>query len=347
MMTDITDPCPLVFVHLGDRFPRFAAANVRMAVRHSRLPVWLVTDAPVESIDLAAARVIPIDSSWYDGGRMARFSRRTLLDGDFRNGFWLKTVERFFVLEAIMPTFGLRRLLHAELDVVVSDLSTLMLGLLDDAAALHLPFPLPDRVIASLVHVNRPEGLRRLCDWIVESADYRNEMQLLADFVRHDPMAVTMLPTDAALDVGPNDWRSTLTAVSPATIGGIVDANAMGHWLFGSDPRNHTGPSWNRLGDRHSQRRLSRLTFEFDRDGVSLLVRTKQDSIQRVLALHVHAKVHDRLERGRLQRRVLRNLQRGRPTLIRAGVPLTIRRGRTALPSRWASRIRAWRFRGL
>ena len=67
----------------------------------------------------------------------------------------------------------------------------------------------------------------------------------------------------------------------------------------------------------------------------------------RVLCLHVHAKVHERLERSDLLQRAVKDTSEGRRTLIYRGVPSTVRPGRTLLPSRFASVIRRRRFRDL
>lgn len=342
--------CPIVFVHLGKRLPRFAAANIRMATKFSGLPVVLLTDATVEEHDLSDARVVPIDSSWYSTERIETFKARSGMNPTFRDGFWFAAIERLFVVADAMNALGFTRVLHAESDVFMFDVAHAPSALDAIGKSCYFPFAFQNRVVASFCYFNDGGSFGAMCDWLSEQVGNLNEMNLLAAYARQFPQEVRFLPTEATFAESPGDWRADIQTVDANTLGGIVDANAMGWWLFGIDPRNCSGPTYSRYSDRDAHRSAHApelLYFWFDPEAMKLSVSSVNQPLRpkKVLCLHIHAKVHSRLESSQLLQRVVSDSQREKRTLIWIGIPPTVRPGRTLLPSRWAHALRTRRFR--
>jgi hypothetical protein len=348
-MQTLRDPDPpVVFVHLGSTLPSFLAANLRLAAANSGLDVILITNADVTRGNLDPVLVVKISDAWYSGEMVASFRARTSLSSDFRGGFWLFAVERFFILLEFMRSFDVTRVIHAESDVLVFDLRPLVAVLSQRPDRAFFPFPYQDTIIPSLCLFSGVEPLERVAAWMISTADHRNEMELLADYAKEYPSDLLFLPTDAWFGSRPSDWRVEVDCLPPEEIGGIVDANALGQWMFGTDPRNFLGPGWNRYLNPNAEHDLSRLRFRLQPGG-GLRVSDCESEVRSVaiLNLHVHSKAHRRIERGRLLRRVLQNLSRDRRTLITPGIRFTFRSGRPLVPTRIARAIRARRFRSL
>jgi hypothetical protein len=333
-------PTPLVFVHIGDRFPRYARASVRNAASLSGLPVMLLTNATRGIDRLPGVTVHDLD--WYDSGLFKVFRERSGLPSDFRDGFWFHAAERFFILAQAMRHFGFSSIVHAENDVHVFNVSSVP-GLLNRlGAGLFVPQPYDGFVIASFVYLNDVAALERFCQYAVGAPQSSNEMQLLADFSAEDHESVTFLPTDMSL-AGATAGRFTNRLATVEELGGIVDANAMGQWLLGRDPRNQVGPVHNRFQNPNAPHDLAQFGFSISSEPFELFAHGPVGSA-RVLALHGHSKSNRRLRNARLLRRVVRRNAQGRSTRLYAGITPS-RHGGTLLPSRMTGPLRRRRFR--
>lgn len=286
----MTDGPPLVYVQLGAPLPEYAVTTLRVAVERGDGPVVLATDAAVPPTVDHRVTVLPT-ARWYDPAAFAAFRRRSTLDPAFRGGFWLHAAERFFVLAAAARHLGLDRLLHAELDVLLMPLGGLGARLDRAGRGVFVPRDHPGRAIASLIYVNDTGALDLLNRTLTEEAASGNEMRLLARFLDRHPERGFGLPTDDALrrTWGPRRPRT----VGPGTVGGIVDAAALGQWLLGVDPRNTDGPVLNRFRNERMRHDPERLRFTVDRTTGAMTVRRGRSRAVPLLGLHVHSKAMD------------------------------------------------------
>ena len=225
----------LVFVYLGNRLPRYARKSIVLAQKLSGLDVVLVTERRF----------------WWPGsGKCERYIlgesyKPELIETDidekrakFRNGFWLKTTERFFALNEYMRNNNINECFHAELDNLVFANNRLAIELNNFGSGLFVPFDSPNRAIASFMFVNSNEILAKFCRFAAQHIGTKNDMELLALFGQMHSDEVFALPTNLDNET----LYAGLSAVGIQTIDiektGIFDAAAIGQWYFGIDPRN-------------------------------------------------------------------------------------------------------------
>ena len=280
---------PLIFVYLGSQLPEYAFHSLSLARRNFQGPIYVLVDrlpkqAPsgVECVDI---------SSWYNVQPFRAFEDNSPLDALFRGGFWLKAVERFFVLEQFQRYSGYARFFHAELDVLVLNLSGYSEVLDSRGKGIFVPAQRPKRAIASLVYVNKPGVLQGLLDFFHANAHLGNEMNMLGHFLAERPDIGFALPSENSLDSA--YWSSVTPSVAPDN--GVIDSLGFGPWLLGYDPRNVPGSTWNKFREGAEGVDLQKFFFRSSIVPKSLEVSLDRQTWTTVRALHVHSKIFSRL----------------------------------------------------
>lgn len=282
----------VTFVYLGSPIPRYAVKSLSLAVRHSGLPVCLIASASARPKLPTGVSFIPLEE-FYDSKKFADVARNVLLPHNVRDGFWLKTLERFFVLGQFQRRFGLRSLLHAELDQLLFRVDRLVENIESlDRTGVFVPRHTDSLAVGSIVYCNSVEKLESMLDFARSSEPFDNEMGLIAQWVRANPTAGHFLPTISALE-GPFQDLGEVQA-----FGGVSDAAQLGQWVAGIDPRNvplttrplnkYVDPPASRLTTREQ---LATLRFRLRSDG-SLVARLGGSSEGVVYNLHLHSKIH-------------------------------------------------------
>jgi hypothetical protein len=290
------------FVYLGESLPNYAKASLDLAVRFSGLEVHLLGNSELRS-DVSSKNVIfTAIEDFYSPSEFGRASKSILSDKSFRNGFWLKTLERFFVIEQYMKATELQDLFHAELDQLLfrNDILLSKLGSLGHRG-LFFPFHSPTKGVASVFFCNKREALRSLIDYSLMN-EFESEMTLLADWAGSAPDQVFALPTlSSVLNSYHEGVIEQVIEVPHEEIGGVVDAAELGQWVGGIDPRNvpvsdipkNKFVNTTDKGERClSIEQLHKLEFELDKnDGVLSVNFDKQKSFV-IYNLHLHSKAH-------------------------------------------------------
>ena len=104
----------LIFIYLGKKIPEYARASILLAQKFSGLEVVLLADSNPR-LDLEVLQ----PNSFYDATDFEKLAKSRSIPNNFRQGFWLKTLERFFVLEQYMKFSNSEKVFHAELDQVL------------------------------------------------------------------------------------------------------------------------------------------------------------------------------------------------------------------------------------
>ena len=338
---------PLVFVFLGKRLPWYAHAALRMAVRSSRLPVVLLSDCRDSSLPKAVRQVMVSD--FYEPAVFGRASRAVELDAEFWDGFWYKTIERFFVLRDWMLAEGAQRLFHAELDNLVFDLSGLAARLDGSGRGLFIPRSSEDRALASLIYVNDPTALNAFCDFVGKESRTLIDNQLLARFVTAFPEFGVSLPTESFFSTVGSEVPLPWKVLSATRAGGIFDAAAVGQWLFGIDPRLQKWCLRNRFRNEElrvdvSEMRFSEMRFVWNEGDARLLCTFGDSPPVNLYNLHVHSKIFGKLERPRFFRATLEAANANVPMVLGTNIMPVIR---ATLPRLTPRRVLAFLYRKL
>lgn len=279
---------PLVLVYLGNQVPRYFPHHSHLLSNNHRGPIILLTDQPDQSFH----GISTVDvRSWYDPTDFESFSRDTRLDALFRGGFWLKAVERFFVLEQYMRKFEVDRLFHSETDALLFSLDGLAEACDTHGKGVFVPAQRSNRAIGTLVYVNSHSALAEMCGFFVDRKDLGNEMNLLGAFLAERPDIGHALPSETVLDH--SAWPVTDSAVPSSA--GLVDAQGFGMWLLGYDPRNIVGSTWNHFNEGPESEHLRTARFRANLRGNRLWVFDQNNIRHNVRAVHVHSKTFGRL----------------------------------------------------
>jgi len=177
---------------------------------------------------VGAEKYLDIDSTAFDANRRIKAG-----DRQFREGFWVHTSSRFFLIYYMMRDLDLEHVFHIENDVLlyhsVDDIFPCV-----DPSYLYLPFDCLDRNIASIVYLPSHNVLRT----VLQKYDFsKNDMQNFSH-IRASTGLVRSFP------IFPSGEDPALDAVTKhfADFGGMVfDAAAMGQYLGGIDPWHISG----------------------------------------------------------------------------------------------------------
>lgn len=299
----------IVFIFLGEKLPRYAVSSLKLASATSGMNVLIIGNRSIkDSVSRLPVRFIAIED-FYDSKDFIAAASHIWADHKFRSGFWLKSLERLFVLHQYMGFYDVGKVLHAELDQLVFQIQDLVSHLdSQNYSGIFVPFHNELAAVASVLYVNDIKALASLLDYSVGDLFYPNEMYLIAQWAQQHRDMIFELPTVASYLHSRRD--SVVPGVKLLTIdeaGGLVDAAQIGQWVAGIDPKNvpvGTSPL-NKFVDKSqkfllSKEELESLEFLLS-DSVLLYVSTADLNINlRVFNLHIHSKIHSSLIDGKL-----------------------------------------------
>ena len=322
MIPQSFDDAPLVFVYLGEKFPDYGLSSLGIVTRTTGNPIVVLGDGP-------APKGLPSEVEWirnetfYSGEEFRAFSLNPNFSAEFRDGFWLKTAERFFVLKAFMERHHPGAIFHGELDCLFMNLRLVESEIVaTQLSGLFLPRETDSRCIASLVYINELGALKFVCQYLVDNAHLGNEMDILGSLQHHQDSPVHALPSAEFLyRAEPGRGEPVPWAVAPSQPSFIADGAVLGRWIFGVDPRNTGGRGTKNRIQNHKYGvpwdfPLADLTFELDPTKDWRVSVSKPDGESYWLAvIHVHSKIHQKLT-ALYFRRVLNRLRAGKATTI-------------------------------
>lgn len=296
------------FVFLGESLPQYAISSLELAVRHSGMTINLLGNEKLgRQVTNKNVNFIAVED-FYDSSDFGDAARRISAPQSFRGGFWLKTLERFFVLEQFMNSANLKSIFHAELDQLLFR-TDLLVDHLDKTShkGLFLPFHNKDAAVASVLYCNDHTALESLLDFSRRGESFVNEMYLMASWSARYPQYVLSLPTMVSfLNSRSSTLNPEILALSVQDAGGAVDAAQLGQWIGGIDPRNVPlaqvpSTKFSDLDTREllSREQLDHLRFELNpSDGTVFVGLVESDLTTRVYNFHLHSKVHKWLLRS-------------------------------------------------
>ena len=291
----------LYFVYLGNNLPQYADAAIQLANVYSGLTINFIGSTELKNkSDYKNVSFIDV-SDFYNESKFIEISKNLTNDHLFREGFWLKSLERFFVLEQFMRSRGINQLFHAELDQLLFGVNSLIDKLASiEKDGFYVPFHKPGFAVASLVYVKNPNTLTSLIKF-AETSHFNNEMQLISDWGESHPDLIYALPTLASEVLNYKNLNN-VPVIGTRDAGGIIDAAQIGQGIAGIDPKNVPIRKWpaNKFVDAPepfilSKDILKEINFVFVPEENTLLVNYKGTVPYRLFNLHIHSKVHRNL----------------------------------------------------
>ena len=305
----MTSRVELYFVFLGSKLPTYAKASIKLASVTSGIDLCLIGNRSIqESAKSLPVRFIAIED-FYDSKEFDLAKNGITADHKYRNGIWLKSLERFFVIYQYMIAFNMPSILHAELDQLLFKTDMLSESLENTRlTGLFFPFHSETSAIASIVYINDLAAFKSLLDFAQTDIQYANEMVLIAEWSKENPDLVFQLPTAATLLQNRKDsYLPKVRLLTAVELGGIVDAAQLGQWVAGIDPK-HLSLSERPLtlyADSPNEFVLGREqleTLRFVHDGVGAVKISTNSGLSSVplYNLHIHSKIHSALVNGKI-----------------------------------------------
>jgi len=224
----------LIYVWLGRHFPSWMKDSLAISGRNSKISTVLLSNSSAGNFPDVDHQIF-IEDFYIHEPSVMPIKTRTKAH-NFRDGFWIKTSERFLVLASFVKKYKIESFFHAELDVAVFGLNGLGERLDTYASGFFCPRDSVDRGIASLIYCNNVDTLKSLvAKMSCLDGESVNDMSILGELLKSEQNFYS-LPTERELNLGSTNsqWRTVPLHVS----GGIFDAAAIGQYLFGIDSRN-------------------------------------------------------------------------------------------------------------
>jgi hypothetical protein len=301
----------LVFVYLGKRLPKYAIESINFALKNSKMPIVLISNI----VNLPKFESL-VEHYFYANVEKSEF---TEVDEKFRNGFWIKTTERFFALEEFMKVRNIEKCFHAELDNVIFNISNVSVELDKIGDGIFVPRDHEDRAIGSLVYVNSLRIYSDFCQFARSHNYCLNDMEILADFLKKYPDKAFPLSSSPVLEIGIDVKNLKVSREDRLYEVGLFDAAAIGQWYFGIDPRNTRRKVTNRFKNEKYSGDLSDfwLTWDEPISKMSLSSKTQVFTEKSLFNLHIHSKIHKKLlKRGKFEK-IISLTNRGNTVIIK------------------------------
>jgi hypothetical protein len=290
----------IYFIYLGEKLPSYCHSSLELANKYSGMRVHLIGNKSFErTLNLGITQFTSIES-FYDSSLFQKAKANLINNHSLRDGLWVKSLERFFVLYQFAAQKGIESIFHAELDQLLFGIEDLVRNLDSlDEKGIFVPFHSPEAAIASVFYCNHISTLEQFLEDAGSGGFFRNEMELIASWASKNTKSVHALPTMASV-IQPAGQTTPLGVqlVKPERISGLVDAAQLGQWIAGIDPRNISPRKIPRTKfvDDPARHLLSHETLENIHFGVDFQEReitaTYRNEQIRVYNLHLHSKIH-------------------------------------------------------
>lgn len=287
---DQADYPPLVYHYGGSAIPDYALVTLRKILNLWPSDVYLLhsTSQPPKIRGLISEDF----RDWYSPDKFEEVLLKSHMDGEFREGFWLHALERFFVLSQWMAITGRQRLLHAELDVRLFDHGDLFERLDAIGSGAFMPRASVHQAGANWLYCNNPDALKLIADEFSRRAGEGFEMQLLARFMDDFPSQILAVPSHTSVE-DPDPSEVGYAAIRLQEIEKVVDVHPLGTWMLGQDRRNVPNqPVFNHFFyEELGSDKLKNVRYRYSWANHRLEVQHQQGPRYPLVALHVHSKI--------------------------------------------------------
>lgn len=295
---------PLIIIYTG-ALPEYLKYSCLLNSENNE--IILITDAQV-NWSMPKVKIINLNDFYNKSPEIILFKNYVSIANsetrEFRNGFWIKTTERFFILKAYMDYAKIGRVLHIEADNL---LFTNSVETVCNNAGDELLFPRLDssNAAASILYVGCVKSLEKFCLYISSRTTYKTDMQLLSDFSLEQPMTAKNIYSE--WNLAQND--------SLQNNGFICDAAAIGQFFFGVDPRNIGRPLFN--GFKNNSIDLDYKKFKLYLDQSKSEATLSYEGRSYILVnLHIHSKIFKKIINKQFLNKIVTNLNCGKQNLI-------------------------------
>jgi hypothetical protein len=278
----------IVLVSIGN-FQEYILSNIRQLLRLGHTSIYVIVNPEFipyfnefnEHVKCISVTSLRDEFNYYGYQHPA-------CNWHFRNGFNLHTSSRFFYLYAFIKQYNIQDVLHLENDVLVFHNSTLLKDKVD-SEHIYVPIDCPNRAIASVVYIPRPDLLGE----ILSQYDVgRNDMENFSMLVRQFPTIFRTFPIGSTSMAHTEEERLVTQNWEKFHI--VFDAAAIGQYLGGVDPRNIPGDTTGFVNEtcviKYNQHEFSWM----ETDGIRRPYVIHEGVVMPIFNLHIHSKNLDK-----------------------------------------------------
>lgn len=302
----------IVFVYLGNEIPKYAVQNiVTFSNRFANLETWLVSDNTQTFNNFQGSNI----RTWHCKNPLSYISpliEFRNVDRDFRGGFWLLALARFYALEEFFQAHENEAIMQIECDVLI--LNTFPFNVVGKIKN-DLAFPMINETeaVASVFYCRSKRAIENLNAFIstqLKTGINITDMNVLRLYSQTYPNRVEILPTNVNNFAGYQPWVSKLL-IKELSSGvkiykGIFDAATWGQYIGGEDPRNTLGIRRVFHVLKHHAVDPSRFNWFYESETESPYVSVGSRKVP-IFCLHIHSKdskFFSKNSGSRLQKRI-------------------------------------------
>lgn len=214
-------------------FQHYILDNINQLIKLGHKNIYVITESTFfTNFILYKDNITLIDANLLNDS--FNFKNKTSLDNNFRNGFWMLSSLRLFVIYEFMKQYNIKNVIHLENDVLVYYNCEILLNYINPNK-IYIPFDCYARNIASIIYIPDAEIFKT----ILNKYDVnKNDMENFA-ILKKETKLIEIFP------IFPQKNASTpeeqFVSENSNIIPYIFDAAAMGQFLGGVDPRNISG----------------------------------------------------------------------------------------------------------
>ena len=308
------DSSVLVYVWIGDKLPSWSKKALKISKKTAGIETILITSKKCEKIKCVSKQYY-LEDFYKKTDKI--FPKGVGFSSTFNNGFWLKTTERFHVLEQFMHFYNYQTIFHAELDNLIFDIDTLNCTLNKLGKGIFVPRDAVNRGIASLIYINNANSLSKITSFYSNNPSViaHNDMDILGSLSTHD-CDFHSLPTES--ESFTKNFDSNGQIIHSHQTGGIFDAASIGQYILGFDPKIVAKIFvHNCIYNENLHFDFSRVSFELDVDKcISQMTELQSKSSKKLYNIHVHSKLFDLIDNPKTLLRIVERLNNGKRSML-------------------------------
>jgi hypothetical protein len=299
---------PIIFIYKGN-LPQYVYDSLDYNNKTNYRKIILICDLKIVNKKKIDKKIKIYDYKKFDLNIEINLHNKKI--NEFRSGFWLKTIERYFILLNFVKFFNINEFYHAELDNLFSNLNNLHKKLNKIGKYFYLTtVNQKKQAFGSVIYINQIKILENFCTFIEEKLQkkFYNDMELLYLFAKKNNNKIKYLPT--FLEVKNKSYANY------KDLGGIFDNLNLGVYIFGTDPRNHARPIYNRENlyqNKKTEYILKNSTFNIKKNNFFLTLKNKKFKLYNI---HIHSKLVRKFFLKKQHMNLLKNFNKGQQSLI-------------------------------
>jgi hypothetical protein len=293
----------LIFVWIGNELPLYAHISIELAKKNSGLKVILLCNK-ANSICQESDETYFIEDFYTRPIELEKNIAK--YDYRFRGGFWIYTLERFFVINSFIQQQKIEKCFFAELDNLIFNLEGLGEKLDARNKGLYLQ-AYRNYGTAGFGYIAKKDTFQKFCNFCIEkTALGLTDMQDIANFCQENAETFT-LPFITDLS---NDAKEL----------GIFDIASIGQYVFGNDARISNYRTKNRrkfftnLWNMPMQALSAmNININFSNKSCEALI---SGNVYPVRNIHIHSKVFDQINNPKRLAYILKTFNQGKSIIV-------------------------------